>query len=307
MFFILLIISFIIIIKAANLLIDAAIDLAGYLGISQFVIGLTVVAFGTSAPEAAVNIIASLQNKSDIALGNIVGSNILNIGLVIGITALIFTMKTEWTAIRIDIPFAFVSSLVFGLLVLDGLSKNDGIILALFFFIYLNYLWITGKSSYLKNENLVDKDKKISKVIVMLFSGMVGVVLGGQLIVHSSVNIATSLGYSEAFIGLTIVSLGTSLPELITCVTACYKKSDSIAVGNMVGSNIFNILFVLSLSSVISPIAFNNKFVFDLAYMVFITFMLFVFSYTQKRISRFEGFCLSVFYTIYFMIIFIRS
>ena len=184
MFFILLIISFIIIIKAANLLIDAAIDLAGYLGISQFVIGLTVVAFGTSAPEAAVNIIASLQNKSDIALGNIVGSNILNIGLVIGITALIFTMKTEWTAIRIDIPFAFVSSLVFGLLVLDGLSKNDGIILALFFFIYLNYLWITGKSSYLRNENHADKDKKISKVIVMLFVGMVGVALGGQLIVH---------------------------------------------------------------------------------------------------------------------------
>lgn len=307
MFFILLIISFIIIIKAANLLIDAAIDLASYLGISQFVIGLTVVAFGTSAPEAAVNIIASLQDKSDIALGNIVGSNILNIGLVIGITALIFTMKTEWTAIRIDIPFAFVSSLVFGILVLDGLSKNDGIILALFFFIYLNYLWITGKSSYLKNENLVDKDKKISKIIVMLFAGMAGVVLGGRLIVQSSVNIATSLGYSEAFIGLTIVSLGTSLPELITCVTACYKKSDGIAVGNMVGSNIFNILFVLSLSSVISPIDFNNKFVFDVVYMVFMTFMLFVFSYTQKRISRFEGFCLSVFYTIYFMLIFIRS
>lgn len=307
MSFVVLIVSFFIIIKAADLLIDGASELASYLGISPFIIGLTVVAFGTSAPEAAVNIIASLQEKNDIAIGNIVGSNNINIGIVIGITALIFTMKTEWTAIRIDIPFAFISSVVFSLMVVDGLSANDGIILALIFFIYLNYLWITGKSSYHDKNIPSDRNKKVSRILFYLAIGLAGVCVGGQLIVESSVRIAKILGFSEAFIGLTIVSLGTSLPELVTCVTACYKKSDSIAVGNMVGSNIFNILFVLSLSAVISPITFNSKLIVDLIFMVFLTFVLFIFSYTHKRISRFEGFCLAFLYMIYFIFIYIRS
>lgn len=304
--FVILILSFIIIIKSADWLIDAASDLAKYLRISPLIIGLTVVAFGTSAPEASVNIIASLQNRSDISIGNIVGSNIVNIGVVIGITALIFTIKSDWSAIRIDIPFAFASSVVFALLVLDGLSSTDGIILGIMFFIYLNYLWLTSKASYKKNTTPRDPNIKLIKVLFFLLIGIVGIVLGGYLIVDASVEVAHILGFSQAFIGLTVVAFGTSLPELITCLVACYKKEDDIAIGNLIGSNIFNILFVLSIASVISPIAFNPKLVVDLVFMIILTLFLFIFSYTHKKVSRVEGLSLIALYVIYFSFIYMR-
>jgi len=304
--FVILILSFIIIIKSADWIIDAASDLANYLRISPLIVGLTVVAFGTSAPEASVNIIASLQNRSDISIGNIIGSNIVNIGVVIGITALIFTIKSDWSAIRIDIPFAFASSIVFGLLVLDGLSSKDGIILGILFIIFLNYLWLTSKASHKKSTAVRNPNIKLGKVLFYLLIGVIGVATGGYLVVNASVEVATILGFSQAFIGLTIVAFGTSLPELITCLVACYKKQDDIAIGNMIGSNIFNILFVLSISSVISPIAFNSKLIIDLVFMIILTLFLFIFSYTHKKVSRLEGFSLIVLYILYFSFIYLR-
>lgn len=304
--FIILIVSFFIIVKAADWLVDAAADLAHYFGISPLIIGLTVVAFGTSAPEASVNIIASLQNKSDISIGNIVGSNIVNIAVVIGITALIFTIKAERTAIKIDIPYAFISSVVFSLLVLDGLSSTDGLILAALFLIYISYLWISSKSSLAENIDHRRNDIKLTRVVFFLCLGIVGITLGGYLIVGSSVEVARFLGFSEAFIALTAVAFGTSLPELITCLTACYKKEDSIAVGNIIGSNIFNILFVLSIASIISPISFNSMLLIDLAFMLLLTVLLFVFSFTHRKVSRLEGFFLISLYIIYFFFIYLR-
>lgn len=304
--FIILIVSFFIIVKAADWLVDAAADLAHYFGISPLIIGLTVVAFGTSAPEASVNIIASLQNKSDISIGNIVGSNIVNIAVVIGITALIFTIKAERTAIKIDIPYAFISSVVFSLLVLDGLSSTDGLILAALFLIYISYLWISSKSSLVENIDHRRDDIKLTRVVFFLCLGIVGITLGGYLIVGSSVEVARFLGFSEAFIALTAVAFGTSLPELITCLTACYKKEDSIAVGNIIGSNIFNILFVLSIASIISPISFNSMLLIDLAFMLLLTVLLFVFSFTHRKVSRLEGFFLISLYIIYFFFIYLR-
>ncbi|WP_099189995.1 calcium/sodium antiporter [Tepidibacter mesophilus] len=304
--FIILILSFIIIIKSADLFIDAASDLGYYLGISPLIVGLTVVAFGTSAPEASVNIIASLQNKGDISIGNIVGSNIINIGIVIGITALIFTIKAEWSAIRIDIPFAFLSSIIFVFLALDGLSNKDGFILAILFFIYLNYLWLTSKSSYKKNVDTKKQDINLRNIIFYLLVGIVGIAFAGHLIVEASVKIAILFGFSEAFIGLTAISFGTSLPELVTCLMACYKKNASIAIGNMIGSNIFNILLVLSISSIISPIPFNPQLTIDLVFMTILTLFLFIFAYTNKKISRIEGFLLVISYFIYFSFIYIR-
>ncbi|RDU24010.1 calcium/sodium antiporter [Anaerosacchariphilus polymeriproducens] len=306
MLFIILIFSFILIIKSSDMLIDGAAELAYYLRISPLVIGLTVVAFGTSAPEAAINIIASLHDKSDITLGNIIGSNITNIGIVIGIAGLIFTVKSDWSAIRIDIPYAFMSSTIFGLLVLDGLSKSDGLILGILLFLYLNYLWLLSKSSCKKMEDNKKKEIKIHRIFINLLIGIVGVVLGGRLVLNSSVEIAKILGFSEAFIGLTVVSFGTSLPELATCLVACYKKEDSIAVGNIIGSNIFNILFILSISSIITPITFNSKFMIDLVVMIILTLFLFVFCYTQKKVSRIEGFILTSLYIIYISYIYLR-
>lgn len=306
MVFVILIFSFILIIKSSDFLIDGASDLAYYLGIPPLIIGLTIVAFGTSAPEASVNIIAALHNKSDISIGNIIGSNIANIGAVIGVAGLIFTIKSDWPAIRIDIPYTLMSSIIFGLLVLDGLSNKDGIILGMLFILYLNYLWLTSKSSYKKNEGEKKKEVKKRSILVHILVGIAGIVLGGRLVLISSVEIAKILGFSEAFIGLTVVAFGTTLPELVTCLVACYKKEDSIAVGNLIGSNIFNILFILSISSIISPIAFNSKFIFDLVFMIILTFLLFIFCYTQKKVSRIEGFILTALYIVYFSFIYFR-
>ncbi len=304
--FVILLLSFVIIIKSADYLIDAASDLAYHLGISPLIIGLTVVAFGTSAPEASVNIFASLHNRSDITIGNIVGSNIVNIGIIIGITAILFTIQADWSAIRIDIPFAFTISIVFALLVKDDLSRSDGLILGLLFFIYLNYLWLTGKASYVKNVEVQKQDSGLARILFMLVVGLAGVISGGYLIVQSGIAIAKILGMSEAFIGLSVIAFGTSLPELITCLVACRKEKDSIAIGNMVGSNIFNILFVLSISSLISPISFNIGMMYDVIFMIMLTFLLFVFSYTRKKVSRLEGIFLVTLYVLYFSFIYLR-
>ncbi|ABW17818.1 calcium/sodium antiporter [Alkaliphilus oremlandii] len=304
--FIVLIVSFLAIIKSADWLIDASSALALYLGISPLIVGLTVVAFGTSAPEASVNIIASFQKKSEIVIGNITGSNIINIGIVIGITSLIYTIKADWSVIRVDIPFAFISSAAFILLVVDGLSNKDGLILAILLFIYLNYLWLTSKSSRKKGNDLNRQSMDLIHILFYLVLGIIGLVISGYYIVDASVKIATLLGFSQAFIGLTVVAFGTSLPELITCLVACHKKNDDIAVGNIIGSNIFNILFVLSVSSLISPIAFSSHLIIDLAFMLLFTFLLFIFSYTHKKISRLEGFVLMMLYLFYFVFIYLR-
>ncbi|MFP4697804.1 MAG: calcium/sodium antiporter [Eubacteriales bacterium] len=305
--FIVLILSFIITLKAADYLIDASSDFAEFCGVSPLIIGLTIVAFGTSAPEAAVNITASIQNKSDISMGNILGSNIMNIGIVVSLTAIFFTIKSEWAAIRIDIPFAFISSTLLYLLILDDLSREDGLVLGIIFFIYLNYLWLTSKESHKNNRGRRQRSINIRSTLFFLLIGLVGIASGGYLIVESSVKIAEFLGLSEAFIGLTLVSFGTSLPELITCFVACSRENDSIAIGNLIGSNIFNIIFVLAISSIISPIMFSEKLVLDLAIMNIMTLLLFVFAYTHKKISRAEGFLLIFIYILYFAVIFLRN
>lgn len=305
--YIILLISFFIMIKGAELLIDAATDLANRLRIPQLIIGLTVVAFGTCAPEAVVNTVASLSNKNDLAIGNVVGSNLVNIGVVLGITALLFTVKADWPAIRIDIPFAFISSLVLLFLAGDGLDRNDGLVFTILFLIYLNYLWMTSKANRSTVCTIVQNNKRLSVILFYLCIGIGSVVAGGRWVVSSSVDIARLLGLSEALIGLTVVSLGTSLPELVTSITACYKKNDSIAIGNIIGSNIFNILFVLSVSTVISPIDFNTMFIIDIYFMIFMTFILFIFSYTHKKITRLEGLGMLGLYAIYFVFILFRN
>lgn len=304
--YIVLIISFAILIKGSDIFIDAASHLACYLRVPSLIIGLTVVAFGTSMPEAVVNCFASFQGRDDIILGNIIGSNLINIGLVIGVTAFIFGIKAEWPAIRIDIPFALISSLALLLLGQDGLSRNDGFILVILFIIYLNYLWLSSKSHRNNTPVCLAEQPPILSIIFNLAIGLICIILGGKWIVSSSIKIATLLGLSEAFIGLTIIAFGTSLPELVTSLTACYKKDDSMAIGNIIGSNIFNILLILSLCSTLSPVVFSPQLLMDTIFLIILTFILLVFSYTHKKISRFEGLLLLIFYMIYFILIYRR-
>lgn len=305
--YIVLIISFIILIKGSDIFIDAASDLACYLRVPSLIIGLTVVAFGTSMPEAVVNCYATFQGRNDIILGNIIGSNLINIGLVIGLTAFLFSIKAEWSAIRIDIPFAIISSVALLLLGQDGLSRNDGLMLAVLFAIYLNYLWLAGKSHRNSTPVCSAKLPPFPSIIISLAIGLLSIVLGGKWIVSSSIKIASLLGLSEAFVGLTIIAFGTSLPELVTCLTACYKKDDSMAIGNMIGSNIFNILFILSLCSSLSPVVFSPKLLIDALFLIILTFILFLFAYTNKKISRIEGLLLLILYISYFIFIYRRN
>ena len=272
--YILFIVGFIFLVKGADLLVDGAAAFAKKFKISTLVIGLTIVAFGTSAPELVVNIFASISGNSEIAIGNILGSNIANILLILGISALIFPLPAKKSTIKKEIPFSLLAVLVLGILVndllidqvnlLDGasglLSRIDGLILLAFMTIFMVYTFGIAKNPEEAGEGEEIKNLPLAKSIAYIGIGLLGLVLGGRWIVNGAVKIAELFNVSEALIGLTIVAVGTSLPELATSAVAAYKKQADIAIGNIVGSNIFNIFFVLGVSSIIRPLPFNAKF-----------------------------------------------
>ena len=261
----LLIIGFIIIIKGADLLVDGASSIAKKLNVSDLVIGLTVVAFGTSAPELFVNVFASIQGNSEIAIGNILGSNIANILLILGVAAIIFPLSVQSTTVWKEIPFSLLAALILGVLVNDHLidhkenselTRGDGLVLIGFFIIFMYYIFSIAK----KSENTTIGDlKQLSnfRSVSYILLGLTGLVLGGTWIVNGAIEIAGKFGVSEYLIGLTVVAVGTSLPELATSAVAAYKKNTDIAIGNVVGSNIFNIFWVLGISAVIKPLPFK--------------------------------------------------
>jgi len=294
--------------KSADYLVDGATQLARRLGISPLVVGLTVVAFGTSVPEFTVNIIASLGGEAALTVGNIVGSNISNIGLIMGLTALLYPIHIKQSTITKEIPMMLLAALVLVTAVADRysnhgfvpdtLGRNDGVVLLLVFSVFLYYLiGVVVKQSNHKNTNQ-DEFKKdfrkeniqLAKIIGLIIMGLAGVILGGKLTVDSATGIATALGVSQVLIGLTVVAIGTSLPELITSLVAAKKNHDDIAVGNIVGSNIFNTLPVLGVSAIINPINFEPAWYLDLFVMLVFSLLMLVFSITYNRkIERWEG------------------
>ena len=273
MVYFLFFIGFVFLIKGADLLVDGAGSLAKRLGVSDLIIGLTIVSFGTSAPELTVNIIASLKGASDVGIGNIIGSNIANILLILGVAAMIYPLKIKreltWKEIPLNFLAVFVLFLLANDVLLDGepfsiLSRIDGLVLMSFFAIFLYYtaqLAFTEKTGIEKGPS-----RPLWLSLVMVLVGAIGLAYGGQWVVDGATTIARLLGLSESFIGLTIVAIGTSLPELATSAIAAYKHNTDIAVGNVVGSNIFNIFWVLGLSAVIRPLPVNmeiNTDIFD--------------------------------------------
>ena len=298
--------GFVALIYGANALVDAASSLAARWGVPSIVIGLTIVAFGTSAPELVVNVFAATTGSTDMVLGNVLGSNIFNVLGILGISALIYPLTVKSNTTWIEIPLSLLAAIcvlvVASDVLLDGtaenfISRSDGIILLLFFLIFLVYNLVVAKSGG-ADEEMETKDYSTGKAVLFIILGLVGLIIGGRLIVTSAVSIAEVIGLSERVIGLTVVSIGTSLPELATSIIAVRKKNVDIAIGNVVGSNIFNIFLILGISGTIVPLGINPDSLFDIMINILTGLLLFIFVFTGRgrKVERWEG---AVFVTCY--------
>lgn len=310
MLFFLLILGFILLIKGADFLVDGASSFAKRFHVSDLAIGLTVVAFGTSSPELLVNIMAGIEGSTEIAVGNILGSNIANVFLILGVSAVIYPLKVSESTVWKEIPFNMLAVIVLTILandlLIDGkdysvLSRSDGLILLSFFTIFLYYSASIAKRIPGMEDTIAAKQYDLFKSIFLILSGLAGLILGGHWIVISASGIAARFGMSQSFIGLTIVAIGTSLPELATSAMAAYKRNVEIAVGAVVGSNIFNIFFVLGVSSVINPLPFQEKSNIDLSVVILSTILLFVTMFSGKRhvMDRWQGIIFLLLYAMY--------
>lgn len=298
-----MVVGFILLIKGADWFVDGAAGIAAKLGIPQLVIGLTIVAMGTSAPEAAVSISSALKGNAEITIGNIVGSNIMNILIILGLASVITVIKVAKSTVYYEIPFMILITL---LLLFFGYTGNkvdffEGIILWLCFILYFVYLFMMAKKSREKEEENTGKQKPAWLLAVLIVIGMVMIVFGSDFTVNGATRIAKIIGISERFIGLTIVALGTSLPELVTSVTAAKKGNADIAIGNIVGSNIFNILFVVGTTALITPVAFAANFVIDLIISAICGVILWLGVFKKKQLGRPMGIFMLICYAAYFV------
>ncbi len=291
--------GFVLLIKGADWLIEGAVSIAQRLKVPDLVVGLTVVAFGTSAPEMSVNIIASVNGNNGLAIGNIVGSNIANVLLILGVCAAITKLTVQRSTVVAEIPFALLAALILGYMVndsmtdanaIDQISRADGLVLIAMFFVFIYYTLRLSKADVSDEVPQVPK-MSVGAAIGLFVVGLTGLVVGGQWIVDGAVQIATQLGYSETFIGLTVVSVGTSLPELATSVAAVRKGNTDLAIGNVIGSNIFNIFWVLGLSAVISPITFNVADNINIYVVIGTHLLLFgaLFVGSRHQVNRWQG------------------
>ena len=316
---ILFILGFILLIKGADILIDGSSSIAKKFGVSSFFIGLTVVAFGTSAPELVVSLLASVKGSSGIALGNIFGSNISNTLLILGVSAMICPLIIKKATVHKEIPFSLLAIAAVGILVNDfmidgdsssGLTRIDGLILILFFIIFIYYTFGITKAKESVFEKAAQEVKELQPgakehgnltSALMIVFGLAGLAIGGEWIVGGAMAFVGYFGLSEAFVGLTIVALGTSLPELAASVTAARKGNSDMAVGNVVGSNIFNLLWVLGLSSIFGTIGYNSALNIDLLILAGVTILLLFLIYIGKKnvLGKWEGAALVGLYVVY--------
>ena len=303
--------GFILVIKGADWLVKGATSLAKKNNISDLVIGLTIVSFGTSAPEMVVNSIASFQNHSDIVFGNIIGSNNFNLFVILGITGLIMPITVQSSTVWKEIPISFFAALL--LLVFANnffwqsnfiISRPEGLLFLSAFGLFLYYIYraIITEDTKVELAIIEEKIQKSNlKIWGLIVFGLAGLIAGGKMVVNNAIVIATILGVSEKIIGLTIVAAGTSLPELVTSVVAVIKKNDDIAIGNIIGSNIFNILLILPVSALINPLVYNPAFNTDIYLLSGGTLLLFIamFTWKRKKLDRFEAAVLLGVYILY--------
>lgn len=304
--YLLLIIGFVLLVKGADFFVDGASSIAGKLKVPSLIIGLTVVSMGTSMPEAAVSISASLSGNNAISLGNVIGSNIFNLLVVVGVSSIILPIATDKDVLKRDMPVNIAITGILCLMLLDGeLSRIESGILLIIFALYLFILI----RSALKNRVEAPEQKVLSwtKSIVYLVIGLVAIIAGGQLVVENAKIIAINLGMGETLVGLTVVALGTSLPELVTSVVAAKKGDSGIAMGNVVGSNIFNILFVLGMAGVIKPMSADAAFFIDTGILIVVSLIMLIFAYTKRKTDRIEGSVSVLMYIVYTAYIIMRA
>ena len=287
MMYVWLIIGFVLLIKGADLFVDGSSSVARIFKVPAVIIGLTIVAMGTSAPETAVSISAAVRGQNEIALSNVIGSNIFNLLVVVGICAAIKPVVPAKEIIRRDLPISLLCAVLLLVASLNrALGRIEGIVLLLGFVIYIGYLVYTArKKPAADTEENVKKMSPLKSALFILI-GIAGIVLGGQLVVNSASDIAASFGLSQTLIGLTIVAVGTSLPELVTSIVASRKGENGLALGNAIGSNIFNILLVMGLSTVISPIGVNMQSVWDLVVLIAMSAVILVYLLIRKKLDR---------------------
>jgi cation:H+ antiporter len=316
--YVLLIIGFALLIKSADFLVDGASSIARRLRVSDLVIGLTVVAFGTSTPELFINIVASTQGNTDIAIGNVLGSNIANVLLILGVSSIIYPLTVTKGTVWKEIPLSLLAALLLGILANDQwidkgdssvLTRIDGLVFLSFFVIFLYYSFSIAKTIEGMEEHVSTKRYGMVRSVLLIVSGLIGLSLGGKWIVDGAVHLALSLGMSQSLVGLTLVAIGTSLPELATSAVAARKKNVEIAVGNVVGSNIFNVFFVLGTSALIKPLPFQTKNNVDIGMVIVTNILLFVTMFTGKRrlLDRWEGVVFTVLYAGYILFLVIQG
>jgi cation:H+ antiporter len=314
--YILLTAGFVLLIKGADFLIDGASSVARRFNVSDLVIGLTVVAFGTSSPELFVNIISSIKGNTEIAIGNVLGSNIANVFLILGVSSIIYPLTVGTGTVWKEIPLSLLAALVLGILANDQLidkalfsyiTRVDGLVFLSFFIIFIYYSVSIAKKIEGMEDHVPTKQYGLNKSILLVVLGLIGLVLGGHWIVDSAVKLALKFGMSQSLVGLTIVAVGTSLPELATSAVAASKKNVEIAVGNVVGSNIFNVFFVLGISSVIKPLPFHARSNIDIGVVILASLLLFVYMFTGKKrsLDRWEGVIFLIIYTAYISVLII--
>jgi len=312
--YLLLILGFILLMKGAQYFIDGASYLTKRLGVPPLIIGLTVVAFGTSMPEFIINLFSAMRGSTDLALGNIIGSNISNTLLILGISAVVMPLLVHKSTVRNEIPLSLFATGLLFILINDSLfgydsrlSILDGLIMLSLFLYFLYYLYVSTKNN---NKFKIEIHKHSDFVIAaMILGGIVGIFFGGNLIVKNAMIVASTFGISDFLISATVVALGSSLPELVVSLVAVFKKNVDLAVGNVVGSNIFNILYVLGITSLIEPVALPSFVNFDILFLIFSTTLLFAFMFTTKehKLSRLEGAIFILLYIAYITFILIRG
>jgi cation:H+ antiporter len=308
--YLLLILGFVLLIKGADFLVDGSASLAKKYNISNIVIGLTIVAFGTSTPELIVSLIASMNGNTEIAIGNVVGSNIVNIFFILGVSATIYPLVTKSNTIWKEIPMSLLAALLLWVMandqLIDGanssmLSRIDGIVFLAFFIIFIYYTVGIAKSDTDDSPEIEIQNITPGKSFLFIVLGLAGLIIGGKWIVDGAVALAKNLGLSESLIGLTIVAVGTSLPELAASAVAAYKKQTDIAIGNVVGSNIFNIFLILGISSQIKPLPFTGGSNIDVMVACLASIVLFVLLFVGKKhiIQKWQGLLMILIYVVY--------
>lgn len=319
MVYLLFVLGFIALIKGADILVEGSASIARKFKVSDIVIGLTIVSMGTSMPELIVNVLASMEGASDIAIGNVIGSNISNILLILGVSALIYPLAISEKTVLSEIPYSLTATLLLAFLANASLFGNphialisrwDGLILMLFFALFMFYILnLVKQGRKTMIEEIPDDILPMPKSFLFVSLGVIGLFFGGKWVVDGAVHIATQFGLSEKLIGLTIVAIGTSLPELVTSAVAAFKKSTDIAVANVIGSNVFNLLWVLGISSLISPLAYDPAINTDILVLIGATCLI-VFSMVigkANSIDRFNGVYFVLAYIGYIAFLIIRG